>query len=77
LEPVQLDLARTPYRDDDLDKALATYRTLAHADNLDLDQVLTDILHLHHARMIGVDPASERHCLRLARAVARTRQATP
>ncbi|WBB78591.1 lantibiotic dehydratase [Micromonospora sp. WMMD882] len=76
LNPAQLDLARTPYRDHGLATALATYRTLAHADGLDLDQVLGDLLHLHHARMIGVDTASERHCLRLARAIARTRQAT-
>lgn len=34
--------------------------------------MLADLLHLHHARMIGVEAASERHCLRLARAVAHT-----
>ncbi|MEU3457866.1 lantibiotic dehydratase [Micromonospora sp. NPDC006766] len=77
LEPAQLDLARTTYRDDGLDAALAAYRALADADSLDLDQVLADLLHLHHARMIGVDTASERHCLRLARAIARTSQAMP
>ncbi|MER7457312.1 lantibiotic dehydratase [Micromonospora sp. NPDC126480] len=75
LDPVQLDLARTPYRDDGLQAALATYRALAQADNLDLDHVLADLLHLHHARMIGVDTGSERHCLRLARTIARTAQA--
>ena len=47
------------------------------ADGLDPDQVLADLLHLHHARMIGVDSASERHCLRLARAIARTPPAAP
>ncbi|ROO60399.1 thiopeptide-type bacteriocin biosynthesis protein [Micromonospora sp. Llam0] len=76
LDPTQLDLARTPHRDDDRAAALAVYRDLADTDGLDLDQVLADLLHLHHARMIGVDTASERHCLRLARAVARTHQAT-
>ncbi|MFI2663407.1 lantibiotic dehydratase [Micromonospora carbonacea] len=76
LNPTQLDLARIPHRDDDLTTALATYRRLAHTDGLDLDHVLADLLHLHHARMIGVDTASERHCLRLARAVARTHRET-
>ncbi|MFV2019364.1 lantibiotic dehydratase [Micromonospora sp. LOL_023] len=76
LDPTQLDLARTPHHDDDRAAALAAYRDLAHTAGLDLDQVLADLLHLHHARMIGVDTASERHCLRLARAVARTHQAT-
>ncbi|MEU8264012.1 lantibiotic dehydratase [Micromonospora sp. NPDC048999] len=77
LEPAQLDLARTSYCDDGLNAALAAYRALADADSLDLDHVLADLLHLHHARMIGVDTASERHCLRLARAIARTSQAMP
>lgn len=27
------------------------------------------LLRLHHARMVGVDTASKRHCLRLARAI--------
>ncbi|MGH3686480.1 MAG: lantibiotic dehydratase [Pseudonocardiaceae bacterium] len=72
LEPAQLTYARHPYPDDDLAAALATYRTLVDRDGLDTDQVLADLLHLHHARMIGVDTASERHCLRLARAVAHT-----
>ncbi|MEU8048399.1 lantibiotic dehydratase [Micromonospora haikouensis] len=76
LNPAQLDLARIPHRDDDLTTALATYRRLAHTDGLDLDHVLADLLHLHHARMIGVDTASEWHCLRLARAVARTHRET-
>ncbi|XVQ10325.1 lantibiotic dehydratase [Spirillospora sp. CA-255316] len=82
LDPAQLARARAraPYPDDgpdtqlatELAAALATYRTLADRDGLDTDQVLADLLHLHHARMIGVDTASERHCLRLARAVAHT-----
>jgi thiopeptide-type bacteriocin biosynthesis protein len=72
LEPAQLTQARHHYPDDDLAVALATYRALADRDGLDTDQMLADLLHLHHARMIGVDTVSERHCLRLARAVAHT-----
>lgn len=71
-EPAQLAHARHPYGDNGLATALATYRTLADRDGLDTDQVLADLLHLHHARVIGVDTASERHCLRLARATAQT-----
>jgi len=72
LDAGQLTLARTAYGDDRLAAALATYRTLADHDGVDADQVLSDLLHLHHARMIGVSIASERHCLRLARAIACT-----
>ncbi|MGH3752543.1 MAG: hypothetical protein ACRDRP_07585 [Pseudonocardiaceae bacterium] len=72
LEPAQLSHARHPYPDDGLAAALGTYRALVDRDCLDIDQVLADLLHLHHARMIGVGTASERHCLRLARAVAHT-----
>ncbi|MFI6272473.1 lantibiotic dehydratase [Micromonospora zamorensis] len=76
LDPTQLNQARRPHRDDELGAALTTtltaYRALVDRDGLDPDQVLTDLLHLHHARMIGVDLASERHCLRLARAAAHT-----
>ncbi|GAB3977740.1 lantibiotic dehydratase [Actinoallomurus acanthiterrae] len=72
LQPAQLALARAPYGDDSLSAALVTYRRLADREGLDTDQVLADLLHLHHARMIGVDTASERHCLRLARAIAHT-----
>ncbi|TCJ34640.1 lantibiotic dehydratase [Parafrankia sp. BMG5.11] len=72
LQPAQLAGARLPYGDETLPAALATYRTFTDQDGLDTDQVLADLLHLHHARMIGVDTASERHCLRLARAVALT-----
>ncbi|MEV0399117.1 lantibiotic dehydratase [Actinoallomurus sp. NPDC050550] len=72
LQPAQLALARASYGDDGLSGALVTYRSLADRDGLDTDQVLADLLHLHHARMIGVDTASERHCLRLARAIAHT-----
>ncbi|MEV6980954.1 lantibiotic dehydratase [Sphaerisporangium sp. NPDC051017] len=48
--------------------ALTTYRALL--DGPDVDVVMADLLHLHHARMIGIDAESERTCLRLARAVA-------
>jgi thiopeptide-type bacteriocin biosynthesis protein len=78
LAPAQLACAQDLIPDDDPDAArlagaLAKYQALADRDGLDTDQVLADLLHLHHARMIGVDTASERHCMRLARAVAYTR----
>lgn len=72
LDPAQLARVRDPYGDADLARSLATYRTLAECDDLDPNQVLADLLHLHHARMIGPDLASERHCLRLARATVQT-----
>ncbi len=72
LQPAQLAHARRAYEDDGLAAALSTYRALADRDGLEVDQMLADLLHMHHARMIGVDTASERHCLRLARAVAHT-----
>lgn len=75
LNPAQLELARIPYRDGHLAAALAAYRSRVDGDGLDPDQVLSDLLHLHHARMIGVDTSSERHCLRLARTIARTAHA--
>ncbi|GGK36318.1 hypothetical protein GCM10010124_31180 [Pilimelia terevasa] len=75
LDPAQLDAARVPFHDERLASALATYRALVEADGLDPDQVLGDLLHLHHARMIGVGTASEQHCLRLARTVAHTAHA--
>lgn len=68
----QLAHARRPYHDDGLATALRRYRTRAGHDGLDPDQLLADLLHLHHARMIGVSESSERQCLRLARAVAHT-----
>jgi thiopeptide-type bacteriocin biosynthesis protein len=71
MDPAQLNHAQIPLRDERLAAALAAYRTSAEDDGLDLDQILGDLLHLHHARMIGVDATSERHCLRLARSVAR------
>ncbi|WP_268761163.1 thiopeptide-type bacteriocin biosynthesis protein, partial [Frankia sp. AvcI1] len=72
LDPAQLARVRDPYGNSDLTTALAGYRTLAARDSLELDQVLADLLHLHHARMIGPGLASERHCLRLARATVQT-----
>ncbi|WP_426504329.1 lantibiotic dehydratase [Dactylosporangium sp. McL0621] len=70
LDPAQLDRARIPIHNEPLAEALAAYRARTDHDQLDPDQVLADLLHLHHARMIGVDLTSERHCLRLARAIA-------
>ena len=48
--------------------AVAAYRAVL--DDADADVVLADLLHLHHARMIGIDTDSELRCLRLARATA-------
>jgi class I lanthipeptide synthase len=51
--------------------AVAAYR--AHpspGDGPDPDPVLASLLHLHHARMVGINQNSERICLRLARAAA-------
>lgn len=51
-------------------EALTTYRTTLHTASTAVEDVLPDLLHLHHARMIGPDPDSERACLHLARAAA-------
>ncbi|MCG5220592.1 lantibiotic dehydratase [Streptosporangium sp. KLBMP 9127] len=51
--------------------ALAAYRALL--DATDVNAVMGDLLHLHHARMIGIDTESERTCLRLARSLAQSR----
>ncbi|WP_120319042.1 lantibiotic dehydratase [Catellatospora citrea] len=72
LNPTQLDHARNTFHDQALTAALVAYRAQIKRHNLNPNQVLADLLHLHHARMIGVNQASERHCLRLARAVARS-----
>ncbi|MFF4992016.1 lantibiotic dehydratase [Streptosporangium saharense] len=72
LDPAQLAATRRPHHDHRLADALIAYRVLADRDGLDLDRILGSLLHLHHARVIGVDLTSERHCLRLARAVAQT-----
>jgi thiopeptide-type bacteriocin biosynthesis protein len=51
--------------------ALATYRTaLETAGEIAPDSVLSDLLHLHHVRLAGVDPDNERACRRLARVAA-------
>lgn len=51
--------------------ALATYRAhVGPAEGLDPDQVLASLLHLHHARVVGINQDSERICLRLARTAA-------
>jgi class I lanthipeptide synthase len=51
--------------------ALAAYRAhLRSAEGPDPDPVLAALLHLHHARMVGINQDSERICLRLARAAA-------
>ncbi|NLU80906.1 lantibiotic dehydratase [Micromonospora sp. HNM0581] len=71
LNLAQLEHARRPVHDERLAAALAAYRPLVIDDGLDPDEVLGDLLHLHHARMIGVDLTSEQHCLRLARTIAR------
>jgi thiopeptide-type bacteriocin biosynthesis protein len=52
--------------------ALAAYRSFLDADTA--CAVLADLLHLHHARMIGTDEESERICLRLARAISQARR---
>jgi thiopeptide-type bacteriocin biosynthesis protein len=51
--------------------ALAAYRSaLEHAGTAAPEDLLQDLLHLHHARVIGPDPDAERACLHLARAAA-------
>ncbi len=51
--------------------ALAAYRAhLSPADGPAPDPVLASLLHLHHARMVGINQDSERICLRLARSAA-------
>ncbi|MGH3791361.1 MAG: hypothetical protein ACRDQ9_11300, partial [Pseudonocardiaceae bacterium] len=51
--------------------ALARYRdALAAAGEIAPDSVLPDLLHLHHVRMVGICPDTERACRRLARAAA-------
>ncbi|MGH3871108.1 MAG: lantibiotic dehydratase [Pseudonocardiaceae bacterium] len=51
--------------------ALAAYRAhLSPAEGPEPDAVLAALLHLHHARMVGINQDSERTCRRLARAAA-------
>ncbi|MEU8925280.1 lantibiotic dehydratase [Kitasatospora sp. NPDC048545] len=50
---------------------LRTYRqTLLERGELEPEDVIGALLHVHHARAIGIDVESERACRRLARAVA-------
>lgn len=51
--------------------ALDAYRRhLVALDGPPLGGVLTSLLHMHHIRAAGIDPAGERACRRLARAAA-------
>ncbi|WP_433259331.1 lantibiotic dehydratase (plasmid) [Streptosporangium sp. CA-135522] len=54
----------------DRQQTLASYRAHLATQRPTPDAVLAALLHLHHARMAGLDPGSERLCLRLARAAA-------
>ncbi|WP_434740732.1 lantibiotic dehydratase [Micromonospora sp. SH-82] len=51
-------------------RALHTYRETLEGLTVAPESVLPDLLHLHHARVIGPDLESERRCLHLARAAA-------
>lgn len=54
--------------------ALAAYRDALHAQGVgDPTVVLPDLLHLHHARTVGLSLDSEHRCLHLARAGALSR----
>ncbi len=56
--------------------ALAEYRgELDRQGELEPADVAASLLHMHHARAIGIDPDSERICHRLARAAALTHTA--
>lgn len=55
--------------------AAAAYRACLDDQGLDVDRILSSLLHLHHNRMIGPDREAERGCLRLARASALTHTA--
>lgn len=51
--------------------AVAAYRAhLSPAEGPEPDPVLAALLHLHHARVLGINQDSERICRRLARAAA-------
>jgi thiopeptide-type bacteriocin biosynthesis protein len=52
-------------------RALGEYREeLQRSEDLPLDAVLDSLLHAHYLRSVGIDPAGERACRRLARAAA-------
>jgi len=51
--------------------SVAAYRAhLSTTSGPDPDLTLLTLLHMHHARVIGIDPESERACLHLARSIA-------
>ncbi|MFC7846310.1 lantibiotic dehydratase [Streptomyces sp. NPDC057382] len=50
--------------------ALAEYRQALGAAGVDPAVVLPSLLHMHHNRVAGIDPAAEATCRRLARAAA-------
>ncbi|MEV8635353.1 lantibiotic dehydratase [Streptosporangium sp. NPDC051023] len=54
-------------------EALATYRR-SLPGTADADAVLESLLHMHHNRVIGLDPDGEKVCRHLARQAARARQ---
>ncbi|TVT60829.1 lantibiotic dehydratase, partial [Amycolatopsis rhizosphaerae] len=54
--------------------ALTAYRRWLSTD-VNQDGVLESLLHMHHNRAIGIDPAQERSCRRLARQAAYAWQA--
>jgi thiopeptide-type bacteriocin biosynthesis protein len=51
-------------------QALEEYRDRLTADDADPRAVLPSLLHIHHLRAVGIDPAGEATCLRLARSAA-------
>ncbi|WP_335986660.1 lantibiotic dehydratase [Glycomyces sp. MUSA5-2] len=54
-------------------KAAARYRAALDADGHPTDAVLSALLHLHHIRAAGIDPAAEQAALKLARTAALAR----
>lgn len=63
-----------PWRD--RAEAVRRYADLSFPEAL-ADTVLVSLLHLHHVRALGVDPAGEARCHRLARAAALSLLARP
>jgi thiopeptide-type bacteriocin biosynthesis protein len=76
--PLDRDLLKQARRPADVPPALLEKRRTAltvyrsFLDPAEAPVVLADLLHLHHARMIGTSQESERTCLRLARAISQT-----
>jgi thiopeptide-type bacteriocin biosynthesis protein len=50
--------------------ALTAYRTALRAEDVPAQDLLADLLHLHHARVVGPDLQQERAALHLVRAAA-------